>query len=204
MSHPAPPATLGPDHRPRCGWCLKSAEELAYHDAEWGVPLHDDAGIFEFLILESFQAGLSWLTILRKREHFRRAFAGFDPQQVARFGEADQQRLLADAGIVRHRQKIAAAIQNARAFLRLQEATGSASTYFWNFVDGAPIIGHRQTLADIPAVTPLAHRVAKDLKSRGFAFLGPTTVYAHLQATGVVNDHLVSCFRFAEVQAAGR
>ena len=191
-----------PDPRPRCGWCLHSAEELAYHDAEWGLPCHDDGILFEFLILESFQAGLSWRTILRKREHFRHAFAGFDPQQVARFTETDQQRLLADAGIVRHRQKIAAAIQNARAFLRLQEETGSAAGYFWNFVDGRPVVGHRQTLADIPAVTPLAQTVARDLKSRGFAFLGPTTIYAHLQATGVVNDHLMSCFRFAEVQAA--
>ena len=193
--------TAVPDARPRCGWCLKSPEELAYHDAEWGVPLRDDGRLFEFLVLESFQAGLSWLTILRKREHFRRAFAGFDPELVARFTEADQTRLLADAGIVRHRQKIAAAIQNARAFLRVQAEKGSVADYFWNFVDGQPVVGRWQELAQIPAKTPLAETVAKDLKSRGFAFLGPTTVYAHLQATGVVNDHLESCFRWAEVQA---
>ncbi|WP_460031432.1 DNA-3-methyladenine glycosylase I [Megalodesulfovibrio paquesii] len=190
-----------PDARPRCGWCLKSPEELAYHDAEWGLPLHDDRAIFEFLVLESFQAGLSWLTILRKREQFRRAFAGFDPEQVARFGEADQARLLADPGIVRHRQKIAAAIRNARAFLALQAERGSVAAYFWNFVDGRPVVNRWQELGQIPAKTPLADAVAKDLKARGFAFLGPTTVYAHLQATGVVNDHLESCFRWAEVQA---
>ncbi len=189
-----------PDDRPRCGWCLNSPDELAYHDAEWGVPLHDDQKLFEFLILESFQAGLSWLTILRKRGNFRQAFANFDPEAVARFTEADHARLMADAGIVRNRKKIDAAIQNAQAFLRLQEEKGSADAYFWDFVDGRPVVNQWQRMEDIPAVTPLAKTIAKDLKQRGFAFLGPTTVYAHLQATGVVNDHMVDCFRWAEVQ----
>ena len=191
---------LETDGRPRCGWCLHAPEELAYHDAEWGVPLHDDQKLFEFLILESFQAGLSWLTILRKRENFRQAFAGFDPEKVARFTEADQARLMADAGIVRNRKKIEAAIQNAQAFLRLQEEHGSADAYFWTFVDGAPIVNHWKSMEEVPPVTPLAKTIAKDLKQRGFAFLGPTTFYAHMQATGMVNDHVVDCFRWAEVQ----
>jgi DNA-3-methyladenine glycosylase I len=172
---------------------------IAYHDEEWGVPLHDDRAIFEFLTLESAQAGLSWRTVLHKREGYRRAFAGFDPARVARFGEADIERLLGDAGIIRNRQKVSAAVNNAARFLEIQAEFGTFDAYVWRFVDGAPIRNAWERLEDLPAVSPEAEDLSRDLKSRGFKFVGPTIVYAHMQATGMVNDHLVDCFRYHEV-----
>lgn len=195
-------------HKPvqRCGWCEagKCGPDplyVAYHDHEWGVPQHDDRALFEFLILEGAQAGLSWLTILRKRENYRAAFAHFDPQKVARFGEHDKARLLQDAGIVRNRLKIDAAIGNAGRFLAVQEEFGSFDRYLWNFVDGRPIQNRWRTLAELPAQTPLAERLSKDLTRRGFRFVGPTICYSLMQAVGVVNDHLVECFRHGELIA---
>jgi DNA-3-methyladenine glycosylase I len=170
-----------------------------YHDTEWGVPLHDDRRLFEFLVLEGMQAGLSWMTILRKRENFRRAFAGFDPKKVALFAGRDVRRLLSDAGTIRNRLKIQAAIDNARRFLEVQKAFGSFDRYIWGFVDGRPVKNKFRRLTDLPARTPLADAVSADLKKRGFKFVGPTIVYAHMQATGMVNDHLVSCFRHDQV-----
>lgn len=182
----------------RCPWALGSAIEIEYHDKEWGVPRHDDAGQFEFLVLESAQAGLSWITILKKREGYRRAFAGFDPQAVARFEEDDVRRLLQDDGIVRNRKKIESAINNARRFLEVAATYGSFSRYLWDFVDGRPLVNHWKNPGEVPPKTPLSEAIARDLKKKGFSFLGPTTVYAHMQATGLVNDHLVSCFRHRE------
>jgi len=168
----------------------------AYHDREWGKPVRDDRKIFEFLVLEAFQAGLSWRTILHKRENFRRAFAGFDPRRVARFGARERKRLLGDAGIVRNRQKIDAAITNAKLFLAVQREFGTFSKYMWRWVPGGKPLRHRiRTLKDYPAVTPEAEAWAKDLKKRGFKFLGPTVVYAHMQAVGMANDHSLDCFR---------
>jgi DNA-3-methyladenine glycosylase I len=183
----------------RCPWCGDDPLYVAYHDREWGVPSHDDRHLFEKLLLDGAQAGLSWLTILRKREGYRRAFAGFDPEVIARFTEADQARLLADAGIVRNRLKIASAVRNARAWLALVEEQGSFAAYLWDFVDGQPVQNTFRTLAEVPASTPLSDRISKDLKRRGFNFVGSTIMYAFLQAAGVVNDHLVECFRHAEV-----
>ena len=173
---------------------------IAYHDTEWGVPLHDDRGLFEFLVLEGMQAGLSWATILRKRENFRKAFSGFDARRVAGYGVKDVQRLLEDAGIIRNRLKIAAAINNARRFLEVQKEFGSFDRYIWGFVEGKPIRNRFRTLSELPSRTPLSDRISKDLKSRGFKFTGSTIVYAHLQATGMVNDHMVHCFRYRQVQ----
>ena len=183
-----------PNVRQRCPW---ARNELAvrYHDEEWGVPLHDDRRLFEFLILEGAQAGLSWDTILRKREGYRAAYRGFDPAAVARFTEKSVARLLADPRIVRNRLKILSSIGNARAFLAVQKEFGSFDRYLWGFVDGRPVVNRWTELSQIPASTPLSDRVSKDLKQRGFRFVGSTIVYAHLQAVGVVNDHLVSCFR---------
>ena len=186
----------------RCGWCGIDPLYVAYHDEEWGVPVHDDRKLFEFLILEGAQAGLSWLTILRKREAYRRAFAEFDPREVARFGARQKRRLLADAGIVRNRLKIDSAISNAGAFLRVQEEFGSFAKYQWSFVGGKPVVGRRRTLRDVPPRTPLSDAISKDLVRRGFRFVGSTIVYAHMQAVGMVNDHLVGCFR--HLQIAGR
>ncbi|MBA3904344.1 MAG: DNA-3-methyladenine glycosylase I [Rhodocyclaceae bacterium] len=186
--------------RTRCAWCGDDPLYVAYHDIEWGVPAHDDRLLFEFLILEGAQAGLSWITILRKRENYRRAFDGFDPKKVARYGERQVARLLADAGIVRNRLKIAAAITNARAFLQVQEAFGSFDDYIWRFVDGRPIQNRRKSLKDIPASTPESDALSKDLKARGFKFAGSTICYAHMQATGMVNDHTTECFRHKEVR----
>ena len=185
----------------RCPWSLRSDIEIVYHDQEWGVPRRDDRGQFEFLILESAQAGLSWTTILRKREGYRKAFAGFDPVKVAAFGPADVERLLADSGIVRNRKKIEAAIGNARLFLELAAKHGSFSNYIWNFVDGRPLVNHWREIGEVPATTPLSDAIAKECKKLGFKFLGSTVLYAHMQATGLVNDHLVSCFRHAELAA---
>ncbi len=185
----------------RCPWSLRSDIEIVYHDQEWGVPRRDDPGQFEFLILESAQAGLSWTTILRKREGYREAFAGFDPVKVAAFGPADVERLMADSGIVRNRKKIEAAIGNARLFLELAAKHGSFSNYIWGFVDGSPLVNHWREMGEVPATTPLSDAIAKECKKLGFKFLGSTVLYAHMQATGLVNDHLVSCFRHAELAA---
>jgi len=184
----------------RCAWVPENDDLYAeYHDKEWGVPLHDDRLLFEFLTLEAFQAGLSWRTVLYKRENFRRAFAGFDPEKVARFTEKDVQRLLADAGIIRNKLKVAAAINNARRFLQVQDEFGSFDAYIWRFVDGRPIVNHWQHVEQLPASTPLSDSISKDLKQRGFKFVGSTIVYAHMQATGMVNDHTVHCFRHAQL-----
>ena len=183
----------------RCAWAGSDPLYVHYHDTEWGVPLHDDILWFEFLTLEGAQAGLSWSTILRKRQAYRKAFAGFDPRAVAAFGEADTARLLADAGIVRNRLKIQSAIRNAGAFLKIQEQFGSFDAYMWQFVGGHPLVNGWRSLSEIPAKTPLAERMSKDLIQRGFNFVGPTICYAHMQATGLVNDHLVDCFRYAEL-----
>lgn len=186
----------------RCSWTLKSDNLMCtYHDEEWGVPLHDDRKLFEFLVLESAQAGLSWRTILNKREGYRRAFAGFDPEAVARFTDLDVSRLSSDASIIRNRKKIEATITNAQAFLRTVEHHGSFDGWIWGFVDGRPIQNHFRTLEELPTFTPLSSLIAKELKKSGYSFLGPTTVYAHMQATGMVNDHVVRCFRHAEVAA---
>lgn len=185
----------------RCPWSLRSPAEIVYHDTEWGVPRFDDAAQFEFLLLESAQAGLSWTTILNKREGYRNAFAGFDPHKVAAFGPADVERLLGDSGIVRNRKKIESAVRNAGLFLETAAKHGSFSAWLWNFVDGRPVVGQWERAEDVPATTPLSDRVAKELKRLGFSFLGSTVTYAHMQATGLVNDHLVSCFRHAECRA---
>jgi DNA-3-methyladenine glycosylase I len=172
---------------------------IAYHDEEWGVPLHDDGKLFEFLILEGAQAGLSWSTILNKRAGYRKAFAGFDPTKVARFTERRVEKLLTDPGIVRNRAKVTSAVGNAQAFLAVQEEFGTFDAYQWRFVDGAPVQNKWRRLADLPASTAVSEAISKDLKKRGFRFVGPTICYAHMQATGMVNDHVVSCFRHREV-----
>lgn len=184
----------------RCGWCEKDDLYIQYHDREWGVPVHDERTLFEFLILETMQAGLSWHTVLKKREAFRSAYNNFDVNTVARFTSNDVERLMLDAGIIRNRAKITASIANARAFLRVAEEWGSFDAYIWNFVDGRPVINAWSALSHLPATTPLSDCISKDLRARGFAFVGSTVVYAHMQATGMVNDHLTSCFRYGEVQ----
>ena len=180
----------------RCPWCGSDPLYVSYHDHEWGVPLHDEQRLFEMLTLEGAQAGLSWLTILRKREGYRRAFAGFDPQAVAEFGEADVARLLADPGIVRNRLKVASTISNARAVLEVQARYGSLDAFLWGFVDGTPIRNSWRSMAEIPASTPLSDAMSRELKRHGFRFAGTTICYAHMQATGMVNDHLTGCFRY--------
>jgi DNA-3-methyladenine glycosylase I len=172
---------------------------VAYHDREWGVPVRDDRALFEFLTLEGAQAGLSWMTILRKREGYRRAFAGFDPEAVARFTDADVARLLADPAIVRNRAKVGSAIANARALLAVREQAGSFADHLWSFVDGRPLQPSRGALSDLPAETPEARTISRDLKRRGFGFVGPTIVYSLMQACGLVNDHVTGCFRWAEL-----
>ena len=183
----------------RCAW-IGSDLMREYHDTEWGVPLHDDRKLFEFLVLEGMQAGLSWSTILNKRENYRRVFHAFDPEQIARYDARKVASLLKDAGIIRNRQKIAAAVRNAQAFLRVREEFGSFDAYSWRFVGGKPRVNHRRTLRAVPARTRESDAFSRDLIRRGFSFVGPTVVYAHMQATGMVNDHLVSCYRWAEVQ----
>jgi DNA-3-methyladenine glycosylase I len=185
----------------RCGWCGVEPLYVAYHDTEWGVPQHDERALFELLILEGAQAGLAWSTILRKRAGYRRAFDNFDAARIARYGEADVARLLADPGIVRNRLKVAAAISNARAALAVREAFGDLDAYFWRFVDGAPIQNAWTDLGQLPARTELSDTISRDLRQRGFKFVGSTIVYAYMQATGMVNDHLVDCFRHQEVAA---
>ena len=192
------------DPRPRCTWCGTDPLYCAYHDEEWGVPLHDERALFEFLILEGAQAGLSWFTILKKREGYRRAFDNFDVERIARYGEADVARLMADAGIVRNRLKIESTITNARATLALRETLGGLDAYFWNFVDGRPLDNAWKAIGQVPASTPLSDTISKDLKKRGFKFVGSTIVYAHMQATGMVNDHTVDCFRHREVAGAAQ
>lgn len=185
----------------RCLWCQNTFEQYVnYHDEEWGVPVHDDQTHFEFLTLESAQAGLSWSTILKKREGYRKAFSNFEVQKVAPFSEKKIQELLNNAAIVRNELKIRSAVNNARQFIEIRKAFGSFDNYIWSFVDGKPIQNHWKNQEDIPATTPLSDRFSKDLKQRGFKFVGSTTMYAHLQACGLVNDHLVSCFRHAEVK----
>ena len=183
----------------RCGWVTEDPLYLAYHDHEWGVPVHDDRRLFEMLVLEGAQAGLSWLTILKRREGYRRAFAGFDPERVARFGARETAALLADPGIIRNRAKVAAAIGNARAVLNVQEELGSLDSLLWSFVGGRPIRNRFKSLGDVPPETPESKAMSKELKRRGFAFVGPTVCYAFMQACGLVNDHVTGCFRYREV-----
>lgn len=183
----------------RCPWCLHSESERIYHDTEWGMPSHDDRHLFEFLVLEGAQAGLSWSTILNKRDGYRRAFAGFDPARVGLFTEAGIAKLLEDPGIVRNRLKVNSAVSNARAFLEVQARHGSFSDYLWGFVEGRPINNAWKSPAEVPASTPLAETLSRDLKKRGFRFVGPTVCYAYMQAVGLVNDHLVDCFRYPEL-----
>ena len=187
----------------RCPWASKDPLYLPYHDEEWGMPLHDDRRLFEMLILEGAQAGLSWLTILRKREAYRRAYDGFDPARVARFTEKRREKLLADPGIVRNRLKIAASIGNARAFLDVVAERGSFDAYLWDFVDGRPRVNRFRRIADVPARTPVSDALSKDLARRGFKFVGSTICYAFMQAIGMVNDHLLTCPRHAELAKPG-
>ncbi len=186
----------------RCPWATTPAY-IAYHDTEWGLPQHDDRVLFEFLLLEGAQAGLSWLTILNKRENYRRAFDGFDAEKIARYGDRKVAALMADAGIVRNHLKIAAAIRNARAFLAVQGEFGTFDRYIWQFAAGRPIVNAWRTLRQLPARTPESDAISRDLKARGFTFVGSTICYAHMQATGMVNDHLVNCPRYAVLAAGG-
>ena len=179
----------------RCAWCEKDDLYRKYHDEEWGVPVYDDATIFEFLILETFQAGLSWHTILKKRENFRLALDNFDYKKIAEYSEDKVQELLQDAGIIRNKLKVQSAVFNAQAFIKVQEEFGSFSKYMWEFTDRKPIINYPKTLKDVPATTTLSDTISKDLKKRGFKFVGSTVIYAHMQATGMVNDHLEDCWR---------
>lgn len=180
----------------RCGWCGTDELYCQYHDEEWGVPVYDDQKMFEFLTLEGAQAGLSWITVLRKREAYRKAFDNFDPVKIARYSEARKARLLQNPGIIRNRLKIESVVRNARAYLDMQEKGESFSEFLWQFVDGKPKQNRRRTLADIPASTPESDAMSKALKKRGFNFVGTTICYAHMQATGMVNDHLISCHRY--------
>ncbi len=186
----------------RCGWVTSDPLYIEYHDKEWGVPVYDDAKLFEFLLLEFFQAGLSWLTILKKRENFRKAFDGLDYKQIAKYDDKKVEQLLNDKGIIRNKLKINAAISNAAAFMNVQEEFGSFSKYIWSFVDGKPIQNRFKSLKEVPANTPLSDKISKDLKKRGFKFVGTTVIYAHMQATGMVNDHTTGCFRHEEVKEA--
>jgi len=183
----------------RCGWCVGDPLYEAYHDEEWGVPIYDDATLFEFLILETFQAGLSWITVLRKRENFRTAFDNFDYKIIATYSESKIEALLMDAGIIRNKLKVRATVTNAQAFLNVQEEFNSFSKYIWGFTDGKPIKNALKNSKDAPANTPLSDIISKDLKKRGFKFVGTTVIYAFMQATGIVNDHEVGCFRYNEV-----
>jgi DNA-3-methyladenine glycosylase I len=190
--------------RIRCPWAGHDPLYVDYHDTEWGVPLHDDRRLFEFLVLEGAQAGLSWLTILRKRENYRQAFDGFDPRRIAGFGPEKIERLLATPGIVRNRLKILSAVRNARAFLHIQREFGSFDAYVWRFVEGKPRINHWRSLPEVPAETTESRTLSQDLIRRGFTFVGPMICYAFMQAVGIVNDHLVECFRHREISSASR
>ena len=187
----------------RCSWPTNDLA-IEYHDREWGVPLHDDRGLFEFLILEGAQAGLSWDTILRKRDAYRKAFNDFDPAKVARYTDARREKLLLNEGIIRNRLKIASAVSNAQAFLKVQKEFGTFDAYIWSFVDGKPLDGKRTGVGDVPAKTDISDAISNDLKKRGFNFVGSTIMYAFMQATGMVNDHLGSCFRYKECQSISR
>ncbi len=184
----------------RCNWTGSSELMIRYHDEEWGLPLHDDQKLFEFFVLEGFQAGLSWAIVLNKRENFRRAFDYFDPKKVARYDDDKIEELVCDTGIIRNRQKIVACVNNAQCFLDIQKEFGSFVAYIWGFVDHQPIQNVFKTLSELPAKTTLSDKISVDLKKRGFKFVGSTVIYAHMQATGMVNDHLVGCFRYKEVQ----
>ncbi|HEY4618203.1 MAG TPA: DNA-3-methyladenine glycosylase I [Flavobacterium sp.] len=179
----------------RCGWCLSSDLYKEYHDQEWGTPVYDDATLFEFLILETFQAGLSWITILNKRENFRKAFDNFDYKKIAQYSEDKIEALLLDTGIIRNKLKVRSAVSNAKAFIMIQEEFGSFSKYIWAFTGGKPIINNPKSLKEVPATTPLSDEISKDLKKRGFKFVGSTVIYAHMQATGMVNDHVEDCWK---------
>lgn len=183
----------------RCAWCGKDPLYVEYHDTEWGVPVYDDAKLFEFLILETFQAGLSWITVLKKRENFRKAFDNFDYKKIANYNTEKFDELIENAGIIRNKLKIKATISNANAFMLVQKEFGSFSNYIWGFVNGNPIKNSALTLNDVPATTELSDEISKDLKKRGFKFVGSTVIYAHMQATGMVNDHIKTCFRYNEV-----
>lgn len=188
----------------RCSWCSGYADYEKYHDQEWGVPLHDDQKLFEFLMLETFQAGLSWLTILRKRENFRSAFDCFDVSRIANYKVNKIEKLMTDKGIVRNRLKILAAITNAQAYIKIQKKFGSFDKYIWGFVDNKPIQNRFTQLSEIPTKTALSDLISNSLKQHGFKFVGSTTVYAHMQATGMVNDHLMGCFRYKEIESLGQ
>jgi DNA-3-methyladenine glycosylase I len=205
LHHPRPAIAAGPrvtDDRPRCPWGTGDPLNLAYHDTEWGVPIHDDRHLFELLCLEGAQAGLSWITILRKREGYRLAFEGWDPKRIAGYGAEEMARLLADPGIVRNRAKIQSVIGNARAYLQLADAPGAFDGYLWSFVGGAPVMNRWRSLGAVPAETEASRALSRDLKKRGFSFVGPTIVYAFMQSAGLVNDHVVTCFRYSELAAA--
>ncbi len=188
----------------RCSWAGSKENYIRYHDEEWGVPVYDDKKLFEFLILETFQAGLSWITILNKRDNFRKAFDFFDVKKVALYGEEKYSELIQDKGIVRNKLKIKAAISNAKAFLKVVEEFGSFREYIWGFVDNKPIQNVFKTVSEVPATTPLSDKISIDLKKRGFKFVGSTVIYAHMQATGMVNDHCTDCFRYDEVKQLGQ
>jgi DNA-3-methyladenine glycosylase I len=196
---PKPATARSTRTRVRCAWCGADPLYVSYHDLEWGVPLHDERRLFEMLVLEGAQAGLSWITVLRKREAYREAFDAFDAEKVARYDGRKVRSLLRNPGIIRNRLKVEAAIANARAFLAVQDEVGSFDDYVWRFVNGKPKRNAWRSLAEVPASTPEADALSRDLRSRGFKFVGPTICYAHMQATGMVNDHLVSCFRYREV-----
>lgn len=185
----------------RCGWCEGDPLYEAYHDQQWGVPVYDDQTLFEFLVLETFQAGLSWITILRKRENFREAFDQFDYKKIANYGEQKYELLLQNPGIIRNKLKIKATITNAIQFMAIQEEFGSFSAYIWNFVDGKPIQNQVKHYKEAPATTSISDALSNDLKKRGFKFVGSTVIYAHMQATGMVNDHQIDCFRYKEIQS---
>jgi DNA-3-methyladenine glycosylase I len=187
-------------NRKRCDWVGHDPVYILHHDREWGLPVRDSRALWEHLVLDGFQAGLSWLTVLRKRDAFRQAFKGFKPEEVARFGEKDVERLLADPGIIRSKVKINATISNARVYLAMKEAGGEFSQWVWNFTDGMPIQNHWTTQGEVPSVTPLAIEISAALKGKGFKFVGPTMVYAWMQAVGLVNDHLIPCFRHAQLK----
>ena len=182
----------------RCPWCLGDADYMRYHDREWGVPLKNSRKLFEFLVLDGAQAGLSWLTILRRRDGYREAFDGFDPEKMARYGEKDIARLLKDTRIIRNRLKIRSAIENAKAYCKMEDAGEKFGKWLWEKVDGKPIVNHWKTLEEIPASTELSEKISKELKKKGFSFVGPTIIYAFIQAAGLVNDHLVDCYRWKD------
>jgi DNA-3-methyladenine glycosylase I len=187
-----------PDKR-RCEWCGTDPLYVSYHDREWGVPVYDDPTLFEFLLLETFQAGLSWITILKKRENFRKAFDNFDYKKIASYNDTKIASLLEDAGIIRNKLKVHSAVTNAQNFMKIQENFGSFSNYLWQFTDGKPITNHFDSMKEVPANTPLSDRISKDLKKRGFKFVGSTVVYAYMQATGIINDHATYCHRYLDV-----